>query len=1305
MPAFQCLTSKFKRTLKVFNWIYESLEGKTDFLGKEEDNQYSKSQKFENTLEKISLLAEEMLSLEPTDKLEFVPLGGFEQNTEREKVFDQSGENLNLEEIYETAITREESEKQDSFTNEHQENDQTNELETQAKINTERFERIELSGNVPQIPEEFTEQEITRLLTETLPEIDRQIESGVSQKEILAPFNEIVWQSKKDDALNQLEKIYQKQKITELDAKISNANLTTEQKQQLESEKSRVQSATLTPTQEELRGLLLNLRENPDAKRSKFSDSTKTQTIAQLGENTEKLSQSVENQLGNIDLRRHNIIELSNPGEYRATEEAAVKTFFRKSKQEVGNLLEKLDDIRANAGERQAENSLKKELNQIKDSKPSFAFKLENSSEIIVGKPSGRAIEERNFISSYVDFQLKQPESRLRFESERYRQYAAKLESALSREEVIKTAGEIRLDNAAIGLKWKDLEKSEKTHQPRPLTNKEMQFLFTENSPSHYTQEMTAAKLSFAHSGASRRQMTESLIKGEVKASPEAGRLIDSLQSRLERRDLENAISATKHFFESLKTPNEQLKYKNDFDHRKIYLKLPPQEKDFVYIKATQQKENLQYGLRFNQQQLIKASEINRVETPKTEISKTEKSFHLLSQFNQTRILGERIESPVFAQKEISERGASAALVLLKNQPPEKIEFIAQELRLSANLENKKIGEILRTFNNAEILKDENKTVVSINLPENRLVEVETYRELLEKFYPKDERENEKYKLSSFGKNTLKWAREKGQDETIKNQLEETRNNVYQSSVSANVFSTEQTIVEKYDKIKQFQQEARKARLENVNLLEKYARRAAAKIQSQKQLIPNSNEQKEIVLTALGGRNANPNSNQTKDQFFAAVQKEITISDFQEFAANEKFLSETKANIHNEFTEISRAANVLEESKFKVSDVLKENENLQQTYQNTQHREENRLLTDSVRKAFTTGAELSGKNIGDLVEKSEKELFKSESHAKARIALEPVYKSSEEKEYNQQAFKFADKLETAHELSKREAPKEEIAKAFESAEKEKTALYEIAVIERDENKPLSQRLFETEIGRAEKGLLSKSLSDKFVESKDFLDKENLLNLENLFSPQEREQIKAQSFQIAKEKLEPKELNADRRKISPEASRQALTTFKQLEYASNVFQFSSDKQKIYESFSKLDNEAAKLNQIRGDYNRTEKLALLRDGIKSDIADLLQKNSIVKKNDFVEQTNSILKRNFEKAGVFSIVTDKLQINKLSRQISEKLETKQPFASKDTNIFAVLKETDTQAKNPSLIKTDQPKINNLFKENVKESPILTR
>ncbi len=158
----------------------------------------------------------------------------------------------------------------------------------------------------------------------------------------------------------------------------------------------------------------------------------------------------------------------------------------------------------------------------------------------------------------------------MRYENERYRIYAARLEAADNRDEVIKIASDIRAENAALGLKWKDLSADERAKQPRPLTDREMRFLFTETSPAHYTPEMTVARLSFAHSGSSRRQATESLLKGEIKPSPEAQKLVDSLEARLERRELKDSISATKHFFESLKTPNENLKYKNAFCHQEI---------------------------------------------------------------------------------------------------------------------------------------------------------------------------------------------------------------------------------------------------------------------------------------------------------------------------------------------------------------------------------------------------------------------------------------------------------------------------------------------------------------------------------------------------------------------------------------------------------------------------------------------------------------------------------------------------------------------------------------------------------------
>ncbi len=204
------------------------------------------------------------------------------------------------------------------------------------------------------------------------------------------------------------------------------------------------------------------------------------------------------------------------------------------------------------------------------------------------------AIDDLKFASAYIERQLKQPESRLRHFNTRYRNYAAMLETATSRDEVMEAASKIRLENAKVGSQWKTLLEAEKAKTPPPLSHKEMQFLFTEASPRHYTSEMTAARLSYMSVGNDARTKTEALLRGEVSPSPEAAQLIESLESRLGRRQLNDSVSATKHFLQSLKTPNSELRYKNEFDHSEIYRKLPPVERDFVYQRAVLQKESLE---------------------------------------------------------------------------------------------------------------------------------------------------------------------------------------------------------------------------------------------------------------------------------------------------------------------------------------------------------------------------------------------------------------------------------------------------------------------------------------------------------------------------------------------------------------------------------------------------------------------------------------------------------------------------------------------------------------------------------------
>jgi hypothetical protein len=459
--------------LKVFNWIYDSLEGKIEILEVAENERNAERATFDETLSKISFIADEMYALERSSKMEFTDIIGIENNPE----------------------------------------------ETFGRVETVVFERMNIGSDIPKIPSNYSEIEIEHLINEVLPEIDQKLENGVAINEILKPFNETIRQSGNENAFRKLEKIYQ------------------------------------------------------------------------VNGNPESAAESINAQLERIELYKQNVIELTNPHEFHDTQAFAIKTFYRKSLQESARVISKLDDFRELSTElkdKTEEKQLKKELNRIQESKPSFAFKINGSREIIIGTPSAESVAETNFVASYINFQLRQPESKLRHENERYRSYALQIEGQTTKSGLAKTASEIRAENASIGLKWKDLEKTEKEKQLRPLTQKEMQFLFTESSPPHFTTEMTALKLSFSHTGASRHSMTESLQKEEIKPSLEATKLVESLESRLNRRDVKDSISATRHFFESLKTPNESLKYKNNFDHQKIYTSLPPFEKDFVYQKATE---------------------------------------------------------------------------------------------------------------------------------------------------------------------------------------------------------------------------------------------------------------------------------------------------------------------------------------------------------------------------------------------------------------------------------------------------------------------------------------------------------------------------------------------------------------------------------------------------------------------------------------------------------------------------------------------------------------------------------------------
>lgn len=168
------LTADGETKMKVFGWIYDTLEGKSNAAEQTE----SKERRFENALREIKLFADEMHSLEPADKIEFVPFAGEEvAEQQRESFFEHADENLLAEEIYENSLYLAEDEtleEIESFNRGANTEARGEESESFGKIAAEKYERIDLSENFPPLSEDFTERETAGFLTETLPEIDRQ---------------------------------------------------------------------------------------------------------------------------------------------------------------------------------------------------------------------------------------------------------------------------------------------------------------------------------------------------------------------------------------------------------------------------------------------------------------------------------------------------------------------------------------------------------------------------------------------------------------------------------------------------------------------------------------------------------------------------------------------------------------------------------------------------------------------------------------------------------------------------------------------------------------------------------------------------------------------------------------------------------------------------------------------------------------------------------------------------------------------------------------------------------------------------
>jgi hypothetical protein len=303
--------------LKVFGWLYRTLEGKQELLQpdstlKTERNLTAQSEiQFSERWQQIVEMSEAMAALEPKDRLP-------------ENSLEALGENLN-----DATIERDESSTTaDIYANAEKSEDAERADEIFPGGALVSFERIELGTNLPKIPENLVRSDFEKLLEKTSA-IDSQLERGINGREILAPFQRYVEQTRFDNELRLVEEEYAKH-----------------QTKIIESERRAPQNYRFVATREELRELeedrttLVRLQEQ----KAKLTATAQTN----FGETVDrtKVEQSIDSR--NNSPKINNQIDAAKPLKIELTEdEAELRGVLIKEKsvgREIDSLLESVNE-------------------------------------------------------------------------------------------------------------------------------------------------------------------------------------------------------------------------------------------------------------------------------------------------------------------------------------------------------------------------------------------------------------------------------------------------------------------------------------------------------------------------------------------------------------------------------------------------------------------------------------------------------------------------------------------------------------------------------------------------------------------------------------------------------------------------------------------------------------------------------------------------------------------------------------------------------------------------------------------------
>ena len=1269
--------------LKVFGWLYRYLEGRQELFEPEKEEQIVpllSAAQFSEKWQQIVELSEVMTALEPKDRLP-------------ENSLEALGENVRESE---SAIEPDENPAAEIYENAHQSEDAERADEIVAGGSLIGFERIEISSDLPKIPENLSRADFEKLL-ERMSVGDAQLERGTPKREILAPLKRYVELTRQDNELRLVEEEYaktqakivgserdaprefrfvatreelrelsedrltlanlrrQKAKITEsietnFDESVDRAKV----EQSIYGQKnvaavknqtdpaSKFQKIELTEDEAELRRALVkeksveseikqlsesigerekSFRPASELTREQISETRKRELLDKVASVELPASSILKEKYPELTIKerneklsQNNTFEIRTPAEYLFVSEAAKNQFDITRGREIKNEYRRFErkNITENGDAKSARRTQaehREKINTLKEIEPVFAYKIEGSNRIIKAKPSERAVAGYEFANDYIRYQLKQPEMRLRHESAVYREYAERLEAAKTASDVIREAYKIRQENHQSTGIWKNAEKEKLRDLTRPLSKNEMSLLFLEQPPKNYTAEMSVLKYNFAHYSEAKARMTAALSTEKLEPSEEAKKLVESLNERLNRRDFETKHKATKHFFESLKTENEKLYIKNRFDHRTLYEKLPPHEKDWIYGQATAQRDNLEYKIAYERgrSESRNISPQSQAAPPSEAAMTVRQEFANGTLWHQAEILSNQKKAENL-ERSSKEKNLQTIGFLIHNQTESNNLRVADWLEKQKSEELKTAGEILKTFARATREIENNQLTVTVKIEESTRISTADYKNLFERYFPADIEKVKEFRVNDGEKFRFEQSRRDGQSAMLDAWSENAGNAVYRADAPVSVFENERRELQEIERIKEAQIECRRA-LEIKNSITHKIQENLRKELAKENRTVSENDARAVVESAFAPGKSEPLTREQRT-IFERVQDKISISDFERFAESTERLEKDLVEINQSFEKIAALRLDVAEYKFAPEKVTS-NDSLQNQYETAQRQAEIEQITSAAREKFAeknNDGDIS--KLTDLLTVEEQERARIASHKQARIALEPneLSEPNQSSEIQSKALEFADALEAAHQTSLNRQSESEIATAFQAAETKRENLREFLEVEIDaqlsrEPKPATLEIYERELVRNERAVTRAKISEMIETGTLSLSDLETKKAAEIFSVKERDEIKLEAGERTRENLEPKELWAKRGDVSPALQQAALRASDALEQAHEIYhEKGANSKEISRAFAALDVGIVRLKNERQREKNAAKFINFKTEFKRDLAQM-------------------------------------------------------------------------------------------------------